>query len=290
MANVELSTITDVFIPLAQKAANSGVASLDSSGDVPDGQIAASIARVSDVTTSLALKANLASPTFTGTPAAPTAAGGTNTTQIATTAFVTTAVAAVSAGDLSVYRPKVEPVNGDFAWVNQGSATLDTTDGLFLACPVEASNSIRMRMKTIPASPFTITVFAEFQLAAADFQTAFPIILRQSSTSELIVFGWLHNASFGIFLSQKDNETTDNSNYVVGHTSFSTAPRIPNYWRLVADGSNYTWSVSYGGRRFTQIHQAAKTDFLTADQVGFGAASINASNAAGVHIVSWEEQ
>jgi hypothetical protein len=36
----------------------------------------------------LALKANLASPTFTGTPAAPTAAVGTNTTQLATTAFV----------------------------------------------------------------------------------------------------------------------------------------------------------------------------------------------------------
>jgi len=37
-------------------------------------------------------KANLASPTFTGTPAAPTATAGTNTTQIATTAFVQTAV------------------------------------------------------------------------------------------------------------------------------------------------------------------------------------------------------
>ncbi len=37
-------------------------------------------------------KANLASPTFTGTPRAPTASAGTNTTQIATTAFVTTAV------------------------------------------------------------------------------------------------------------------------------------------------------------------------------------------------------
>lgn len=37
-------------------------------------------------------KANLASPTFTGTPKAPTATAGTNTTQIATTAFVTTAV------------------------------------------------------------------------------------------------------------------------------------------------------------------------------------------------------
>ena len=35
-----------------------------------------------------ATKANLASPTFTGTPAAPTAAAATNTTQIATTAYV----------------------------------------------------------------------------------------------------------------------------------------------------------------------------------------------------------
>lgn len=41
----------------------------------------------------LALKANLASPTLTGVPAAPTAAGGTNTTQLATTAFVQSAVA-----------------------------------------------------------------------------------------------------------------------------------------------------------------------------------------------------
>lgn len=44
------------------------------------------------VTNALALKAPLASPTFTGTPAAPTAAGGTNTTQIATTAFVQAAL------------------------------------------------------------------------------------------------------------------------------------------------------------------------------------------------------
>lgn len=39
-------------------------------------------------TASVALKAPLASPALTGTPTAPTAASGTNTTQIATTAFV----------------------------------------------------------------------------------------------------------------------------------------------------------------------------------------------------------
>lgn len=41
------------------------------------------------VNTEMVLKAPLASPTFTGVPAAPTAAFGTNTTQLATTAFVT---------------------------------------------------------------------------------------------------------------------------------------------------------------------------------------------------------
>ncbi len=45
------------------------------------------------VNTAITNKANIASPTFTGTPKAPTAAAGTNTTQLATTAFVTTAVA-----------------------------------------------------------------------------------------------------------------------------------------------------------------------------------------------------
>lgn len=51
---------------------------------------------INSVDTLLALKADLASPTFTGIPAAPTAAPGTNTTQIATTAFVTAALAGAS--------------------------------------------------------------------------------------------------------------------------------------------------------------------------------------------------
>ena len=46
----------------------------------------------SSIQTQLGDKAALASPTFTGTPAAPTASSVTNSTQIATTAFVKTAV------------------------------------------------------------------------------------------------------------------------------------------------------------------------------------------------------
>ncbi|QIN96871.1 baseplate wedge tail fiber connector [Synechococcus phage S-N03] len=61
------------------------------------------------------VKAPLASPTLTGVPAAPTAVDGTNTTQIATTAFVTTAVSNIA--------PGVDTVNGRL-----GDVTLTATD------------------------------------------------------------------------------------------------------------------------------------------------------------------
>ena len=51
------------------------------------------VATTAFTTTALALKANLASPTFTGVPAAPTAAVDTNTTQVATTAFTKAQIA-----------------------------------------------------------------------------------------------------------------------------------------------------------------------------------------------------
>lgn len=62
--------------------------------------------------TALDLKANLASPTLTGTPAAPTAAPGTNTTQLSTTAFVKAAIDVVLGGVSSSFDTLVEIVAG----------------------------------------------------------------------------------------------------------------------------------------------------------------------------------
>jgi hypothetical protein len=47
-----------------------------------------------NIATAVGTKADIISPTFTGTPAAPTATAGTNTTQVATTAFVGAATTA----------------------------------------------------------------------------------------------------------------------------------------------------------------------------------------------------
>jgi hypothetical protein len=54
-----------------------------------------------NIATAVATKADTNSPTFTGTPAAPTAATGTSTTQIATTAFVNAQIAASGSGSFT---------------------------------------------------------------------------------------------------------------------------------------------------------------------------------------------
>lgn len=85
--------------------------------------------------------APLASPTFTGTPAAPTATAGTNTTQVATTAFVTTAalpkvsyktiteVRAFASGDVTANTTVfLTDAGKEGEWVyNAGSSASDNT-------------------------------------------------------------------------------------------------------------------------------------------------------------------
>lgn len=75
-----------------------GTSSSSSSVTVPDTDLSNYYTK-SEANTLLNAKAPLASPTLTGTPKAPTAAAGTNTTQIATTAFVQTAISSVPSID-----------------------------------------------------------------------------------------------------------------------------------------------------------------------------------------------
>lgn len=70
------------------------------------------IASVSGLQAALDAKAGLASPTFTGVPAVPTAAPGTNTTQAASTAFIKAAIDVVLGGVSSSFDTLAEIVAG----------------------------------------------------------------------------------------------------------------------------------------------------------------------------------
>ena len=116
--NVTITVGSDYTLPTATSSTLGGV-TIGSNITVSSGKISLSSSNVTSAlgftplsTTGTAAKATadasgntitstyakLASPTFTGTPKAPTASTGTNTTQIATTAFVQAAISGMSSG------------------------------------------------------------------------------------------------------------------------------------------------------------------------------------------------
>ena len=89
-AKLAITTAASTYAPLADPTFTGTVTlpSTTSIGGVSAAEIVYLDGVTSNVQTQLDGKAGLASPAFTGTPTAPTASTGTNTTQVATTAFV----------------------------------------------------------------------------------------------------------------------------------------------------------------------------------------------------------
>lgn len=74
-------------------------------------------------------KANSISPTFTGTPLAPTATAATNTTQLATTEFVTTAISAsFPSGGIIIWSGSSATIPTGWLLCNGASSTPDLRD------------------------------------------------------------------------------------------------------------------------------------------------------------------
>jgi len=102
--------------------------------------------KISGLSTSLGLKADLASPALTGVPVAPTAAAATNTTQIATTAYVRAEVAAL---------------------VNSAGATLDTLGEIATALGNDASLSTTLTNAIALKAPLASPTFTGTNTVAA---------------------------------------------------------------------------------------------------------------------------
>jgi hypothetical protein len=81
------------------------------------------------IASAISSKADSNSPTFTGTPLAPTASAGTSTTQIASTAFVTTAVAAAfPSGGIIIWSGSSASIPSGWVLCNGSNSTPDLRD------------------------------------------------------------------------------------------------------------------------------------------------------------------
>lgn len=117
----------------------------------------------------VAAKAPLASPSFTGTPAAPTASAGTNTTQVATTAFVLDAqlgsVSTSTAGATITL-----DMNSQIQRIHVGSATFATAKAIAMSNTTNALVfNFSFEVTNVAA---VLTVPADWLMASPNFDGA----------------------------------------------------------------------------------------------------------------------
>lgn len=162
------------------------------------------------------------------------------------------------------------PVSGDFSWVNQGTSTVTATKGMMVLAPQSsASDSLRLLVKTAPATPYTITV-AMLPLSGT-YTTSyaipqFGICWRDSASGKILTYGWgCQSYALNFAYAQWTNHTTLSA----GQYQYGAAPQVPFWIRFSDDGTYRNVQISSDGFKFANITAPqGRTVFLTADQVG----------------------
>ncbi len=184
--------------------------------------------------------------------------------------------------------PFTAPISGDFAWVNQGSATVTTTNGgIYLFTPADAGtgNNFRIRKKA-KSAPYTVTVEVEHNMYAVN-TAAFGLTFRQSSDGKLhmLLFQVSGNV-VNMYSAKYTNETTFSALYAGSPVVMFGFPR---FLRIADDNTNRIVSWSNNGQFFHTFHTIGRTDFLTADEYGFFIQSSNTTYPAAALFLSLKE-
>jgi hypothetical protein len=192
--------------------------------------------QVANATTSFALKANLASPTLTGVPSAPTAANTVSTTQIATTAFVQNVVD-VDIAALANSAPVTLNTLNELAAALGDDANFATTLSTNLGQKLGGTATVALTGDiTASATAFSSNTVSLATSLAADSVDSAEIAASAVGASELNVTG---NGTSGQFLAsdgdgtmtwttQADNDTTYSAGAGLDLTSttFSVEPDL----------------------------------------------------------------
>lgn len=183
------------------------------------------------------------------------------------------------------------PVVGDFTWVNQGAAVVDTAagDGIAMTLPAGSLGTgvnFRILKKAAPATPYTITAAFQVTPLNVNYHTVC-LGWRQASDGKVILFGVQVNSTSQLLLSKY---TTVNGAFSAAYVS-SIAARVggaPIWLRIADDGTNRICSLSPDGKRWSVVHTVARTDYLTATEVCWGGETENATYEMLFTLLSWK--
>ena len=178
------------------------------------------------------------------------------------------------------------PILGDFTWVNQGGATaVSTFGGVYMTAPVSGGGSFRVLKKAAPATPYTITAAFIPGLTSVSYMTE-GLAFRQSVDGKLATNSMSFSFEWRYVAAKFIDPTTYSADYT--HISLFYVPAI--IWlRIQDDGTDRISSFSMDGVTWTVLHTVGRTDFLTADEVGFAVDSNNATWPAQMWLIHWVE-
>ena len=230
------------------------------------------IGNVDGLQAALDLKATLASPTLTGAPIAPTAAANTNTTQIATTAYVQTEITDLidgAPGTLDTLNELAAAINDDASY----SSTLTTA--LATKTAKTSNQSLGSAANVMTISGHTIT------LARGD-STTDTVTVPDNNTTYSVGDGGLTQINFTSSDNTKlDGIATSANNY--SHPTSAGSKHVPTggssgqFLKYSSSGTavwaadnNTTYSVGNGG--LTEIN------FTSADNTKLDGIAASANN------------
>jgi hypothetical protein len=190
-----------------------------------------------------------------------------------------------------------EPDEVGYAWVNQQTATTDVTYGgvlLSSPAPLLAGDNINIRVKTAPATPYTIKAGFIPTLYPAD-QTSCGLIFRETATSRVIFFRLMFDTAstsktdLVLSVDRYTNPTTLSANYKVATANIIKSPLF--WFSITDDGVDLTFSYSNDNIDYTEFFQSARNNFFAVgpDEVGYAINSNTTSGNAIMALLSWLE-
>lgn len=187
--------------------------------------------------------------------------------------------------------PFVEPIPANYSFVNQGTATLDSTRGsMYLECQPAAADSVKLLLKPTPATPYTIDACIMPNACGWVTEMAVGVAWQNAGAGTLVTahLGYDSTSPFTNFNVQKWNSPTSFNGAYVSLQSLRFAGSVV-FIRLQDDGTNRTVSIGVDGVHWQKAHQVSRTDFLTADHVGFSVNNFSNNNPTGNNLLSWYE-
>lgn len=188
--------------------------------------------------------------------------------------------------------PVTPYIDANFSWVNQTSSSKSgsvTATGpfSFLRAPALSGDNMRIRVASLPATPWTFTALMQFPFMGEAYIQG-GMILRNSSSGEILTLAAVQSLSSGdnlyeIALGKWSSPTSSASNYIL-QPGFIT----PQFWGRIQDnGTNRIYSVSYDGQNWMTLYTVSDTDYITPNQFGFYADSNNSGGFdSGILIIS----